>query len=527
MVLQSSGQISLLDLQNEFGGTDPVMLSEYFSDGSFATGTTDIPSSGNTITLAQFFGKSKRFNITNSDSYYSNLTRVNGSSYTLQQSGTNPNVQIQMNSSSFSGQVTHFYGQERLQDFSSVEINFEVFISTSSVADALWFYMGQSATPNSSQSEGTTGTGYQLIFEVFSGNGGIPRGINLFRDGNVSAVNYSTTSHIASQWIPVKIVYNRSTTNTWSVSWNGSTIITYSDPNHATWLLNSGRFWGFGSRTGGSTGDFYIRRVNVNTFSGMLFQNTVIGTTSWIAPFTGNIKVLVVAGGGGSGGGIAGGGGGGGVIYDPSVAVTKGTSYTITVGAGGTSGGYVSAPAPGNGGNSVFGSYIAIGGGAGGMYSYVGGSTGGSGGGGAGNATTSTVTNGGSGTAEQGYAGGSGYVNSSGSFAVGGGGGGAGAVGGNATNSPGGIGGGGGIGYLSSITGSAVYYGGGGGGGSRYSSGGTGGNGGGGNGAGGSGGTTTVTAIAGSDGLGGGAGGGANEANGQKGGTGVIILAYP
>jgi len=526
-VLQSSGQISLLDLQNELGGTDPIMLSEYFSDGSFATGTTNIPASGNTITLANFYGTSKGLNITNNNSYYSNLTRVNGSSYTLQQSGTNPNVQIQMNSSSSIGQVTHLYGQERLQDFSSVEISFEVYITTSSAADALWFYMGQSATPSSSQIEGATGTGYQLIFEVYTANGSIPRGVNLFKNGSVSAVNYSTTAHIASQWIPVKIVYNKSTTNTWSVSLNGSTVITYSDPNHATWLSNAGRFWGFGSRTGGQTGDFYIRRVNVNTSSSMLLQHKAVGTTSWIAPFTGNIKVLVVAGGGGSGGGIAGGGGGGGVIYNTSVAITKGTSYTLTVGAGGTSGGNTSAPAPGNGGNSVFNTYTAIGGGAGGMYNYVGGSSGGSGGGGGGNATTSSVTSGGAGTNGQGYAGGSGYAYGSGSYAVGGGGGGAGAVGGNAPNTQGGVGGNGGVGYLSSITGNAVYYGGGGGGASRYSSGGAGGNGGGGNGAGGSGGTTTSIAIAGSDGLGGGAGGGANEANGQNGGSGVVILVYP
>jgi hypothetical protein len=529
MILPLSGPLSLLDIQSEFGGTVPIGMDEYFSNGSYAVGVSGIPASGNALNVGAFYGKAKpisNISVTSNNTYYSELTRVNGSSFTIVQSGANPDVQLQMNSSSYGSQVTYLYGQHRLQDFSSVEINFEIFITSSSVADALWFYMGQSTTPDGTQYENATTTGYNLIFEVYTGNSGVPRGINLFKNGSTSAVNYSTTAHISSTWLPVKIVYNKSSTNTWSITFNGTNIINYSDTNHATWLANSGRFWGIGSRTGGSTGDFYIRRLNVSTSQTMLLQYTTVGTTSWVAPFTGNVKTLLVAGGGGSGGAIAGGGGGGGVIYNSSFSVSKGTSYTMTVGAGGTAGGNTSGPSPGNGGNSVFSSLTAIGGGRGGIYGYVGGASGGSGGGGGGNATSSSVTSGGSGTAGQGNTGGSGYVYGSGSYAVGGGGGGAGGGGGSGT-SQGGVGGAGGLGVANSITGSSVTYGGGGGGASRYSAGGTGGTGGGGKGAGGSSGTTTSFAVAGTNGLGGGAGGGANESNGQTGGSGIVILAYP
>jgi hypothetical protein len=526
MVLQSSGAISFSDVQTEFGGTNPISMSEYYSDGPYATVVSGIPASANAINMSTFRGKSKQLPVTSSTTYYSDLTRVNGSSFNITQSGTNPDVQLQMNSSSYTGQVTHVYAQERLQDFSRVVITFEIFISSSSVADALWFYMGQTTTPSSSTSEGNTGTGYQLIFEVFNNNVTVPQGINLYKNNSTSAVNYSTTSHIASQWLQVAITYTKSTTNTWYVSFNGSNIINYSDPNHTSWLSNTGRFWGFGCRTGGSTGDFWIRRVNVNVTPPMLLQYTITGSTSWVAPFTGNVKALIVGGGGGSGGAIAGGGGGGGVTYVAAASVTKGTSYTLTVGTGGTAGGNVSGPAAGNGSNSQFNTYTSLGGGAGGIYSYSAGASGGSGGGGAGNATTSAVTSGGSGTSNQGNNGGNGFVYGAGSYSVGGGGGGAGGAGGNAT-SQGGVGGAGGNGVASSITGSIVYYGGGGGGASRYSSGGTGGLGGGGNGASGSSGTTTSIAVAGTNGLGGGAGGGGNETNGQTGGSGIVILAIP
>jgi hypothetical protein len=51
MVLQSSGAISLDDIQTEFGGTNPIGTSEYYGAAS------GIPSSG-TISFSQFYGKS-------------------------------------------------------------------------------------------------------------------------------------------------------------------------------------------------------------------------------------------------------------------------------------------------------------------------------------------------------------------------------------------------------------------------------------------------------------------------------------
>lgn len=51
MVLQSSGAISLNDIQTEFGGTNPISISEYYD------AATGVPASG-TISFSHFYGKS-------------------------------------------------------------------------------------------------------------------------------------------------------------------------------------------------------------------------------------------------------------------------------------------------------------------------------------------------------------------------------------------------------------------------------------------------------------------------------------
>jgi hypothetical protein len=60
MPLQSTGAISLANIQTEFGGSDPISINEYYLNGIYTTGTgaTGIPTSG-TISLNNFYGKSK------------------------------------------------------------------------------------------------------------------------------------------------------------------------------------------------------------------------------------------------------------------------------------------------------------------------------------------------------------------------------------------------------------------------------------------------------------------------------------
>ena len=91
-----------------------------------------------------------------------------------------------------------------------------------------------------------------------------------------------------------------------------------------------------------------------------------IGNSNWqtIASTAYSIDYLVVAGGGGGGSGTAGGGGAGGLIQASSVAVSPGTNYVITIGAGATA--VVHPNASNSGSNTNAFGVEAIGGGRGG-----------------------------------------------------------------------------------------------------------------------------------------------------------------
>jgi len=275
------------------------------------------------------------------------------------------------------------------------------------------------------------------------------------------------------------------------------------------------------SATGGNTvADIGGYRIHTFTSSGTL--TVVVG---------GNVEVLVVAGGGGGGKHSGGGGGGGGVVYAASYAVSGGQPITVTVGAGGASyGGYYPAQGGGvgtNGGNSVFGTLVALGGGGGGYHSS-GGLAGGSGGGPGravgltGLATQPTSASGGFGYSGAAYGGGNDP-----NYPAGGGGG-AGGIGGDGSQNAGGNGG---PGKAYSISGSSVYYAGGGGGNIQYSSkpGGTGGTGSGG--AGGQG-DSSGAGYDGAANTGGGGGGSRYDSDNNTaprrgyGGSGIVIVRY-
>lgn len=72
MPLPTSGPISLLDIQNEFGGSNPIGINEYYGVGS------GVPASG-TISLFDFYGLSNAYNLIIS----ANQTNLNLRSYAI------------------------------------------------------------------------------------------------------------------------------------------------------------------------------------------------------------------------------------------------------------------------------------------------------------------------------------------------------------------------------------------------------------------------------------------------------------
>lgn len=66
MALQTSGPISLQDIQNEFGGGNPINISEYYRGGTYVPNSTtnsNIPTGG-VIKLSDFYGGSNEIPIT-------------------------------------------------------------------------------------------------------------------------------------------------------------------------------------------------------------------------------------------------------------------------------------------------------------------------------------------------------------------------------------------------------------------------------------------------------------------------------
>jgi len=221
------------------------------------------------------------------------------------------------------------------------------------------------------------------------------------------------------------------------------------------------------------------------------------------------VDYLVVGGGGGGGSAQGGGGGAGGLRY--GTLEVAATGYAVTVGNGGAK-----PPSANNqassGGLSKFATIQASGGGGGGSRNVHSGVNGGSGGGKsrALEAGVGGLGNIGSYTPPEGFDGG-------GTGAGNGGSGGGGATAAGVPSGSGSTGGNGGAGYLSSITGTALYYAGGGGGGRDGT---TAANGLGGSGVGGDAGQPGL------DGRGGGGGGGINLSDGAKGGSGIVIVRY-
>jgi hypothetical protein len=419
--------------------------------------------------------------------------------------------------------------------------------------------IAQVASNNSLRIRYNSDTGSNYSYTQLQGNGSTAvsgRDINL-----TSGLVAETTANTSLELAVIAHIQNYSNTTTYKTSigrgnrpnglvdatvslWRSTAAIT-------TIALSMGSGFPTNNFSSGSTFNLYgIANASITntdkatggdsvTTDGTYWYHTFLSSGTFTPTEALTADYLVVAGGGAGGhwqnsGGGGGSGGlrctigatGGGGSLESAVALTNGTAYTVTVGAGGaTAGSYQVAGAQGSN-SSISGSALttitSIGGGGGGSgFGNNNGdaTTGGSGGGGWAIDGNMYSNVGAAETPNQGYAGGNGVI--SGSYGFSGGGGGAGEAG----NTDGQ--GQGGDGVATSISGTSTTYAGGGGGGKDDRAGGTpgdGGDGGGGRGGGGSGNRSATNATA-NTGSGGG-GGGASGTTVGLGGSGIVIVRY-
>lgn len=185
------------------------------------------------------------------------ITRYNYGGAVAQAQGSNPDVQYQLGFGS-GNTLNNIAFTQRIQDYSNFTLYFEIYFASGSGADGGFMYFGQNT---GAINEGGGNGGWCIEFHLYTGSRA--RGIYLFDKTGTQRAYYSTSGYLANAWQPCYVYYNKSTTNTISFTWNGTSVWTYSDPAQDSWIATSGPQWGFGFRDGGVSGTYYVRHIQL------------------------------------------------------------------------------------------------------------------------------------------------------------------------------------------------------------------------------------------------------------------------
>ena len=101
MTLQASGAISLYQIQNEFGGSDPISLSEYYKNGSYVD-----PSLNFAISAAQWTNSNQVVRYNSSNTY----TFIWGGTVVCTATGSNYSSGLDYIAGTTSGHTIYRYG---------------------------------------------------------------------------------------------------------------------------------------------------------------------------------------------------------------------------------------------------------------------------------------------------------------------------------------------------------------------------------------------------------------------------------
>jgi alpha-tubulin suppressor-like RCC1 family protein len=243
--------------------------------------------SGNTNSYSDIVYDTNSTNLMTNTDWYTLFNRnklYQLNSYAIGQSGTNPNVELQLQSNANAPSYTSLWYNQRIQDASSLYITFK--IKFSGTGEGTSFNIGY--TNYAFAGNSFNKSAFSLVFILTSSFR--PAGIYLF-DNNGYQINYYSVTLNTNAWFTVEILYNNSSTNTWQVKLNSTSIISYNNNNHLDWINSSGSYFGFGStNTSSSThnasisnfalsGNFITSQtttvVNSKIFNSNIFTNTL------------------------------------------------------------------------------------------------------------------------------------------------------------------------------------------------------------------------------------------------------------
>ena len=199
--------------------------------------------------------------LVNMSNWY-NVVNINKTgSYTISTAGSGTNVFYQLTSTVADSSNTIF-NSTKIQNYNSFTCSFDI-QTDSANGDGFYFYCG--ATSSTTVPTGTAGTAANSSYYFYFKTSGT-KGIYLFNDQGqqLSYSPVSATILTSGTYVPITIVYNRSTRNTWTFNVASKDILVYDDPNNTNWVSNiAGDIWGIGARTTSNTMLCYIRRLEL------------------------------------------------------------------------------------------------------------------------------------------------------------------------------------------------------------------------------------------------------------------------
>ena len=186
---------------------------------------------------------------------YGYLVSLSGPTATVQ--GVIPNIVIQLayTSNGWTSNAFNFIG--RLQDYESFTATYDV--KCSGGADAIYFYFGGVTEPKTESDSSCMA--FEVANDLYNG----VRVLTSLQAGDINLYEYSPFNSNTDSWITMSVTYTKNVSSfTVNVFAQGALLLTTQVPEAGNWLSSlSGSYWGIGARTGGVTGNFSFRRLQV------------------------------------------------------------------------------------------------------------------------------------------------------------------------------------------------------------------------------------------------------------------------
>jgi hypothetical protein len=175
---------------------------------------------------------------------------------TTTQASSDPFVQLQI-TDGVGGQGQIIFGSQQVQNY-PFTLTFQLFCNNISNGDFVRLQFGNNGSV----------TGVRFDFEIY-----YYAGIRFSDSSNTIRVS-SATNWYNNTWNEIRVVYNATDTNTWTMFFNGTQIIQYSDPNFWNLIMNGGSTWGIYTFNGAARFSSFIRQLNMD----FNLSNNVPGT---------------------------------------------------------------------------------------------------------------------------------------------------------------------------------------------------------------------------------------------------------